>query len=188
MRSLGINPANGREIFIDRYGRVTDLWSASQWSIIGDEQPIGQGSFGVNLRWKNLWLSTTFMYEFGGDRYNYTLVKYVENAKIPYDNVDRRVLEERWTKPGDISHYKDISNKTVTGATSRFVQKYNILELSSISLTYDLKPEWIKKLGMSGCRVGVTLNDLFWTSSVRREMGLEYPFSRSVNFTLNLSF
>ena len=42
------------------------------------------------------------MYEFGGEAYNQTLVDKVENANIYENNVDKRVLTERWQKPGDI--------------------------------------------------------------------------------------
>ena len=54
--------------------------------------PWGSGSFGVNLRWKNITFSTSFLYEFGGDFYNETLIDKVENAKIEEYNVDRRAM------------------------------------------------------------------------------------------------
>ncbi|MFR7877605.1 MAG: hypothetical protein ACLU4J_15045 [Butyricimonas paravirosa] len=40
------------------------------------------------------------MYEGGGQRYNQTLVDKVENVNVYTDNVDERVLTNRWTKPG----------------------------------------------------------------------------------------
>ncbi len=41
------------------------------------------------------------MYEFGGQRYNSTLVSKVENARVSSQNVDRRVLTDRWQHVGD---------------------------------------------------------------------------------------
>ena len=36
MKSLGISPTNGKEIYLRRNGDVTDVWSADEWTIIGD--------------------------------------------------------------------------------------------------------------------------------------------------------
>ena len=47
MKSLGISPTNGKEIYLRRNGDVTDVWSADEWTIIGDTAPKGQGSFGL---------------------------------------------------------------------------------------------------------------------------------------------
>ena len=43
MKSLGISPTNGKEIYLRRNGDVTDVWSADEWTIIGDTAPKGQG-------------------------------------------------------------------------------------------------------------------------------------------------
>ena len=68
--------------------------------IVGNTEPKGQGSFGLNASYKNFSLFASFMYEFGGQEYNSTLVSKVENADIQYSNVDKRVLTDRWQKPG----------------------------------------------------------------------------------------
>ena len=99
MKSLGISPTNGKEIYLRRNGDVTDVWSADEWTIIGDTAPKGQGSFGYTLSYKQLSMFASFLYTFGGDAYNNTLVSYVENADIKNDNVDKRVLLDRWQKP-----------------------------------------------------------------------------------------
>lgn len=126
MKSLGISPTNGKEIYLRRNGDVTDVWSADEWTIIGDTAPKGQGSFGYTLSYKQLSMFASFLYTFGGDAYNNTLVSYVENADIKNDNVDKRVLLDRWQKPGDITTMKDIRDRNVTtGASSRFVTKKN---------------------------------------------------------------
>lgn len=72
-------------------------------SIVGNTEPKAQGAFGFNLTWKNISLFTSFQYEWGAQSYNYTLVNDVENADIEFKNVDKRVLTQRWQKPGDIT-------------------------------------------------------------------------------------
>ena len=189
MKSLGISPTNGKEIYLRRNGDVTDVWSADEWTIIGDTAPKGQGSFGYTLSYKQLSMFASFLYTFGGDAYNNTLVSYVENADIKNDNVDKRVLLDRWQKPGDITTMKDIRDRNVTtGASSRFVQKNNTLQWSSLTMSYNFRPEQLKKLHLSGLRLSFTMNDLVYWSTIRQERGLDYPYSRSFNLTTNIIF
>lgn len=189
MKSLGISPTNGKEIYLRRNGDVTDVWSADEWTIIGDTAPKGQGSFGYTLSYKQLSMFASFLYTFGGGAYNNTLVSYVENADIKNDNVDKRVLLDRWQKPGDITTMKDIRDRNVTtGASSRFVQKNNTLQWSSLTMSYNFRPEQLKKLHLSDLRLSFTMNDLFYWSTIRQERGLDYPYSRSFNLTTNIIF
>lgn len=189
MKSLGISPTNGKEIYLRRNGDVTDVWSADEWTIIGDTAPKGQGSFGYTLSYKQLSMFASFLYTFGGDAYNNTLVSYVENADIKNGNVDKRVLLDRWQKPGDITTMKDIRDRNVTtGASSRFVQKNNTLQWSSLTMSYNFRLEQLKKLHLSGLRLSFTMNDLFYWSTIRQERGLDYPYSRSFNLTTNIIF
>ncbi|MCB6973180.1 MULTISPECIES: SusC/RagA family TonB-linked outer membrane protein [Butyricimonas] len=189
MRSLGINPSNGSELFLDRSGQVIQEWTSSQQSILGDTEPDATGSFGVNLQWKRFTLFATFMYEFGGQVYNQTLVDKVENVKLYETNADKRVLTERWAKPGELTRLKSIKDRNnVTLPTSRFVQDYNMLNFNSLTVGYDFDKDLLKKMRMSMLRLSFNMKDIFTISSVKQERGLSYPFARTFNLTLNASF
>ena len=189
MKSLGISPSNGKEIYLKPNGEVTDVWSAEDWVVIGDTAPKGQGSFGITATFREWSLFTSFLYHFGGDAYNSTLVNYVENVDLSKENVDRRVLMDRWQKPGDVTTMKDIRDRNITtGSTSRFVQKDNTLQFSSVTLSYDFRPALLRKAHISMCKLSLSANDIFYLSTIRRERGLSYPYSRSFSFTLNLGF
>lgn len=189
MRSLGINPANGREVYLRPDGRITYEWNAADQVEIGNREPWAQGSFGLNARWRNISLFASFLFEFGGQRYNSTLVSEVENANLERYNVDRRVSTDRWTKPGDIAPLKDIRDRTlVTRPTSRFVQDYNTLRFNSLSVSYDFPSRLVKRWGLGMLRLTANMEDLGYFSTVLQERGLSYPYSRVVNFTLNLTF
>lgn len=192
VRSMGIDPATGNEIFIRKDGTLTDTWNASDQVIIGNTEPKAQGSFGMNVTYKNFSLYASFMYEFGGQAYNSTLVSKVEEANIYDSNVDKRVLTDRWSKVGDIAKYKKLTNADdnieKTYPTSRFVQDYNWLSLNSITLGYDFTQNWVKKAGLGMLRFEMGTNDLCRWSSVKQERGLSYPFARSVNFSIKASF
>lgn len=190
MKSLGISPTNGKEIYLKRNGDVTDVWSADEWSVIGDTAPKGQGSFGCTVAWRDFSLFASWLYNFGGDAYNYTMVSYVENADIRNDNVDYRVLGNRWQKVGDVTTMKDIRDRNLTtGASSRFVQRDNTLRWTSLTLNYTFPHEKISRLKpITGLRLALTVNDLFYWSTIRQERGLDYPFTRSASLTANITF
>ncbi|WP_207515813.1 SusC/RagA family TonB-linked outer membrane protein [Longitalea luteola] len=186
MRSLGVNPADGREIFLDRNGDVTYTWNQTQHVVVGDTEPDWRGSFGFNFTYKNFFVFTGFLYELGGDMYNNTLVSKVENANV-YWNVDKRVFSDRWQKPGDITYLKDVRlwNET-TQVTSRFVQRNNYIDFNSITLGYDLPQRLLSRWKINNCRVQITSNELGRISSIDIERGTDYPYARTLNFTLNL--
>ena len=142
MRSLGINPADGQEVFVRPDGTLTTEWNASEQTRVGDTEPDASGSFRVSARYKNWSLFTTFLYEFGGDAYNSTLVTAVENVDILKKNVDRRVLSDRWYTPGQDARYKSINARaSITRPTSRMVQKNNYVKFNSLQLSYEFDPK-----------------------------------------------
>ena len=189
VRSLGINPSDGKEIFVKRDGTITYDWHAADQVVVGNEEPKAQGSFGLNLRWKNFTLFSSFLYEFGGQRYNSTLVSKVENARISSQNVDRRVLTGRWQNVGDRTPYAALQTQLVatTRPTSRFIQDYNMLTFNSLTLGYDFDSSWLKKYHLGMLRLELSGNDLFHVSTVRAERGLDYPYSRSFAISLKMS-
>lgn len=192
VRSLGINPSDGKEIFLQRDGKIGQVWNTADQIIIGNTEPKGQGSLGFNFSYKRLSLYSSFMYEFGGQRYNQTLVDKVENVNVYKINVDYRVLEGRWKEPGDQAKYKSIavnrSGGEMTKPTSRFVQDYNILSWNSVELSYDVSPRFTEKHHLSMLRFTAGMNDVLHISSVKQERGISYPFARTVNFSIKLSF
>lgn len=189
MKSLGINPANGKEVFVKRDGTVTQDWSAAEQQVIGNTEPVARGTFGMNVRYKRFSVYTTFMYEWGGDQYNQTLSNNVENVNLLYSNADVRVLTDRWQKPGDITPLKSIHDRyLITRPTSRFIQKNNYISFNSFSISYDFDPGNVKMFGMQFLRTTFLMNDVALFSSIKREMGLDYPFARTFTFTINASF
>lgn len=189
MKSLGINPANGQEVFLKRNGEISTDWSALEQDIIGNTEPWAQGAFGLNVRFKQFSLYTSFLYEFGGDAYNETLVRNVENVNLLYYNGDRRVLTDRWQKPGDIAQLKSIEDRLfVTRPTSRFVQKNNYLAFNSLAIMYDVDNSFIQNYKLNSLRFGFNMNDIARFSTIKEERGLNYPFARTFTFSINTTF
>jgi TonB-linked SusC/RagA family outer membrane protein len=187
VRSLGIDPENGKEIYLKKDGSQTYVWDVDDIVPIRDGAPALYGFFGASVFFKGFLLYCNFYTRFGGYDYNQTLVDRVENADPRY-NVDRRAMEHRWKEPGDIALYKNITDQGNTYVTERFVQKDNILELNSLYLSYDFSGDLLNKMRMRNLRAAITMNNVWRTSSVAIERGIDYPFARTFTFSVQTTF
>ncbi|MDE7375165.1 MAG: SusC/RagA family TonB-linked outer membrane protein, partial [Odoribacter sp.] len=189
VRSLGIDPSSGKEIFLDKDGEPTFEWKPSAKVYMGVNNPLYQGNAGVMFAYKGVTLNLSFGFHWGGKQYNSTLLSKVEvtPSTIKTGNVDNRVWAERWMKEGDRVYFKGISNES-TRMTSRFVMSDNVFSLQSASVQYDLNVPYLQKWGVQNMRFSLNMSDLFYLSSVKRERGTSYPFARNVGLNISLLF
>ncbi len=186
--SLGIDPSTGKELYLKKNGEVTYTWAAEDRVFCGVDQPKYRGNLNTTFRWKSLSANLSFGYKWGGQTYNQTLISRVENANKKY-NVDRRVYEDRWQKPGDKTFFKGINETTTTQATSRFVQDEATFTCQNLNLTYDFNGnKWLKNLGIENLTLKGDVADLFRVSTIKQERGTSYPFSRQFSFSLTAIF
>ena len=189
MRSLGIDPTNGEEIFLDKDGNPTYTWSALGKVYLGPGNPLYNGNTGILFTYKELSLNLSFGYHWGGKKYNSTLLNRVEvtSSTIMNNNVDRRVLLDRWYAPGDNVFFKG-STVYTTRATSRFVMDDNVFNLQSASIQYRWRADFLRKVGIETLQFSVNMSDLFYFSSIKRERGTSYPFARTIGANISLIF
>ena len=189
--SRGIDPMTGQEVFVKLDGSETFEWDAVDKVNIGETTPVMQGTVGFSFIWKDLSMSMYCMYDFGGWEYNSTLVDKIENANI-LNNLDKRALEDRWEKPGDIAKYKRISvTDPQTNMSSRFAMKKNEFQFSSVAASYRFdasKYKGLRKAKISSISLSSTFNELGRISSIKMERGTDYPFARTFNLSLDILF
>ena len=190
VRSEGIDPATGREIFLTASGKRTFTHSYNDEVLVGDTNPDMEGTINSSLYWKGFSCSFYLRYSWGADQFNSTLYNKVENIseeglKV---NQDKRALYDRWQKPGDIAQFKGISLTEYTPMSSRFVQKNNYIELESVRVSYEFQQKWMSKVGISGLILSAYMNDICRFSSIEDERGISYPFARSVSLSLTVNF
>ena len=189
VRSAGIDPATGRELFIKKNGELTYDFSYDDEVVVANSRPKIEGVLGTNFSWKGFSCNLDFRYRVGGHSFNSVLFNKVENIsndQLIY-NQDKRALYNRWQKPGDKAQFKNIANSTSTPMSSRFVQKDNSLSLESLRVGYEFDSELVRKWGLGSLRLNAYMNDIFRLSTIRQERGTSYPFARSVSFALSLT-
>ena len=190
VRSLGIDPSTGKEIFLDKDGQITDSWKASDKVYCGSADPLYRGNLNTMFQWGDFTFNASFGYYWGGKVYNSTLRDRVEVTlnDIMNKNVDERVLSSRWYTAGDVAFFGKLSNNR-SKATSRYVMDNNVLELQSISLQYKLHHPYLSKtFHLNSVIIGVNMSDLLHWGSVRMERGTSYPYARNIQASVKMLF
>ena len=186
VRSGGIDPATGKEVYIKRNGERTFVYDPADKVLIGDTEPKYIGTFSTNLYWKGFSLYALFNFRLGAWVYNTTRSTKVEGADPRY-NADQRVFDDRWKQPGDIAIYKDIADTSTPKQTDRFAEKENTLTLGSLNLSYEFDDKICSKLHLRNMRAGINFTDILRFSSVKIERGTDYLYSQGFEFFLNVT-
>ena len=189
VRSLGVDPVTGKEVYLKRDGTKTFVWNANDKVPVGDTNPTVSGTVSSSINWKDFSCTLGFTYKYGGVVYNQTLVDKIENQNVAY-NLDRRAGQGRWEKPGDVKPYVGFSATGAnTPASTRFIMDDNEIRFATLNLGYRLTGEnfaFLRNANIDVLVLNFTTNDIARISPIRMERGLDYPFARS--YTLSLSF
>ena len=186
VRSAGIDPATGKEVYIKRNGEYTFEYDPADKVLIGDTEPAFTGTFSTNLFWKGFSIYALLNFRTGAWVYNTTRATKVEGAD-PMRNADQRVFDDRWKQPGDHALYKDIADTSRPEQTDRFAEKEHTLSLGSLNLCYEFDEKLCKRIKMRNMRVGVNFTDILRFSTVKIERGTDYLYSQGFEFYLNVT-
>lgn len=190
VRSAGIDPATGKELFIRKDGSYSFTYDVDDEVVVGDLQPKVEGLFGTTLYFKGLSFGCYIRYRYGGQIFNSSLFQKVENIGVQdiYNNHDRRALYDRWSENNREAYFKGISLIQKTEKSSRFVMDENTLAGESFNLGYEFPDRIVRKMRLGALSVQMTMTDVFRASSVRVERGIDYPFARTVTMSLGITF
>jgi len=190
IRSAGIDPATGSELFYKADNTLTFDETLAKEVVIGNSNPDLQGVIGANVSYQGFTASIHIRYSFGADIFNSELMNKIENVNYKH-NQDKRALYDRWHQTGDVSQFKALSvwsSKTPYN-TSRFIQEENYIKGESIALGYEMiDGKVIDLLGLSRLSFDMYLTDIFRISSIKRERGIDYPYAYDVSFSVKANF
>ena len=134
-RYAGVNPINGDALWYTKDGEITTEYNESDKVMLGKthEAP-WQGGFGTTLSWKGFSLSAQFTWVADRWMLNNDRVFQESNGLFSAYNQSKRMLYDRWKKPGDVT---DIPRYGVTPQLdSRFLEDASFLRLKNLMLSY----------------------------------------------------
>ena len=190
VRSAGIDPATGKELFIKKDGTYSFTYDVNDEVVVGDIQPKVEGLLGTSLYFKGLSIGCYLRYRWGGQVFNSSLFQKVENIGTQeiYNNQDKRALYDRWSENNREAYFKGISLVQRTEKSSRFVMDDNSLVGESFNIGYEFPDRIVRKMRLGALNVQLTSSDIFRATSVRVERGIDYPFARTVTMSLGITF
>ena len=195
-RYAGVNPANGEQLWYTKDGEITNVMLESDKVMTGkNHEPAWRGGFGLTFAWKGLQLSGQFSwmakrYIVNNDRY------FDENSAVAEGyNKSRRLLYDRWKKPGDVTDIPKYGE--VLQFDDRLLENVSFMRLKNLTLSYSLPQSIMKKTNFfSSARVYVQGQNL-WTltgfSGFDPEVSSNmyqatYPSTRQFTLGLEISF
>jgi hypothetical protein len=195
-RYAGVNPANGDALWYTKDGELTTEYNESDKVMIGKNYIAPwQGGFGTSLSWKGFSLSAQFSWV--ADRWMFNNDRFFEESNGLYTvyNQSRRLLYDRWKKPGDVT---DIPRYGVTPQMdSRFLEDASFLRLKNVMLGYSFPQKWLDKTRFfNSARIYVQGQNLLTFTkfsgidpeSSSNVYAAQYPMSRQYTFGIELSF
>ena len=190
VRSAGIDPATGKELFIKKDGAYSFTYDVNDEVVVGDTQPRIEGLLGTSLYFKGLSVGCYLRYRWGGQVFNASLFQKVENIGTQeiYNNQDKRALYDRWSENNREAYFKGISLVQRTEKSSRFVMDDNSLVGESFNIGYEFPDRLIRKARIGALNVQLNMTDIFRATSVRVERGIDYPFARTVTMSVGITF
>lgn len=191
VRSLGIDPVTGQEVYLKRNGEKTFVWDSADKVPVGDTNPDVSGTISTSVNWKDLSCAIGFTYKWGGIVYNSTLVDKIENSNIAY-NLDKRAGIGRWEKPGDVVRYVKFSTYGAnTPASTRFIMNDDEMRFATLNVGYRMRSDkykFLRRINVDVLALNFTTNDICRISPIRMERGLDYPFARSYTLSMSVIF
>jgi len=200
----GVNPVNGRPMWVDSLGKKSEDYYASKAEYAGKTQPDGFGSFTNTVSWKGIELSAMLYYQYGSKvLYNGSFLQ--NDGQSPYLNQSKMALK-RWRKPGDVAlNPRRLLNNTNgteydmgTAPSTRYLFDGDFIRLSNISLTYNFNRKDLSRFYLEGLRIFVQAHNLaLWTKysgddpeniNVYGGGNFLYPQQRSFSIGLNATF
>lgn len=161
---------------------------------VGTAQPLVYGGWVNELTWKNFSLNMLFNYALGRSMINMRPTS-INQSIINVNPADM----DFWEKPGDDADYP-LFGWDFEMQTDKREEKVHSVSLKQLTVGYDVAKEVSKKIGFSGIRFFVTMENLFYLSNYSGEnpevvdiykgidRGIAYPLPRKYSIGLTLNF
>ncbi|WP_417427732.1 SusC/RagA family TonB-linked outer membrane protein [Halpernia sp.] len=161
---LGVNAANGNQLFRDINGNVTENPVASDRVLTGKSpRPKYTGGFGANADYKGFYLNVLFSWQQGGyiwdNLYSWLMDPSYAAANL---NVSADLLNA-WTPTNSNSNIPSVSatNAGKEGSSDRFLFKSDFIKLKNIEVGYSLPKSILKNMPIKALRIFVQGENLY---------------------------
>ena len=199
---LGVNPANGRQMFDDGEGNYTYITGTNSVRYIGSALPSSYGGLSNNFSYGPFSLEVFFQYQFGNLAFNQDLYNLANVGAGPGNQL--RAVNDYWRQPGDITNTarpyeggQEPGTSNINTASTRLLSDGSYIRLKQVTLNYAMPNSVASKLGMRQANLFVQgINMLTFTkyngidpeaNSIGTTYGA-YPNSKQFTAGVSLNF
>ncbi len=191
----GVNPANGKPLWYDEHGNLTDQFRDDDRQTLKGKNFIAPMFGGINsaMTFGNFQLNAFFSYVL--DRWMVNNTKYfvANQSNFGIYNQSADVLDA-WSEPGDNVHFPKYGEVPGSIFDTRFMENASFLRLRNLTLAYSLPASVYETLRLQNMRVYVQGQNL-WTltqytgfdpeSDFASELNI-YPAARTITFGVDI--
>ncbi|MEM6525785.1 MAG: TonB-dependent receptor [Bacteroidota bacterium] len=156
--ALGVNPATGRQMWLDEQGNPTYALQGVDSKIQGDQQPDFFGGLANTISYKGFSLDFFFQYDYGRDILNNNAFFHEASGGYGWNQATSQL--DRWQQPGDITSvprpYDGVAEPGTTRSnefSTRQIEDASYIRLKQVTLAYDFSPTLINKIGVDRARI-----------------------------------
>lgn len=196
-RFAGVNPANGDALYYTKNGYITpEISAADQVMTTGKSYHAPwSGGFATSFTYKGLSLSAQFSWV--ADRYMINNDRFFSesNGQFSSENQSRKLLYDRWKKPGDIAKVPR-HGEYMALTEDRMLENASFLRMKNLSLNYRIPATLLKRIGFfESINVFAQAENLFTITNFSgfdpevsaNVYASTYPLSRQFTFGLEIN-
>ncbi len=198
--SKGVDPETGDIIYETK--NADNVPSLSERKVIGDPNPVFTYGMTNNLSYEGFSLNVFLQGSYGNSIFN---VSRMETEGM-YDAKNQSIsVLDRWVRPGMVTYMPRATQDTKNLLPStRFVEDGSYLRLKTLTLSYEFKNAFFKKVGITRLQPYMTAQNLFTLTKYKgfdpevsqyggdpKVQGIDYgtyPQSKSYVFGINVEF
>jgi TonB-dependent starch-binding outer membrane protein SusC len=158
-RYAGVNPADGRAMWLDTLGNITYNLAARDRVYIGSSNPKYFGGLSNTVSFKGFELTAFLQFNVGNLVY-FSDGTFLMRSGSTFDRNQSAEMMNRWQKPGDMTSVpKPFFGGTVTGNSSqyalsdRFYQDGSYIRLKQLTLAYNLPKVYVQAIKLTNARI-----------------------------------
>ena len=196
VKSAGIDASNGKPLFYNKKGEITDVYSAAdRVQQYGTYEAPYKGGFGTRIQFSGFDLSVMFSFQQGSVKTD-NLQFFLENHNFMAAGYNQSNTYKPWNKPGDLA--SSPSPAYGVNFTSALIHDASFLRFRDLNLGYTI-PKSVtgnSKL-LTGARFYIQASNLFlWTKWRGRDPEAggtninlsEFPNPRAITMGLDINF
>ena len=197
VRYLGVDPADGKQVWLDKNDNPTKTFPSDAYVKTGKSQYAPwNGGFGATVRWKGISATANFVFQSG--KYMINNDKYFICNPTGFGASYNQSVDALnfWREPGQVTDVPALGEELHLGEDTGWLEDASFTRLKNLTVAYDFPKNIVSKLGLSALQLHFTGRNL-WTITnfsgydpepQTNMVKFQYPNTRQYEFGIEVSF